>query len=87
MILVHPYCYSQLHKDEIEHLVTKMLLVGIIQPSNNPYSSLFLLVNKKDGSWHFCIDYKALKLAIVPNEFPILVLEELSDDFHEGIYV
>lgn len=36
-----------------------MQAVGIVQPSQSPYSPPMVLV-KKDGSVHFCIDYHKL---------------------------
>ena len=77
---MRPYRYPQLQKNEIERLVTDMLQARIIQPSISPYSSLVLLVERKDGSWEFCVDSCALNKAIVADKFPIPVIEELLDE-------
>ena len=57
-----------------------MLNALIIQPSQSPIASPFLLVTKKDGSWHFCIDYRQLNALNVKNKFPILLIEDLLDE-------
>lgn len=54
------YPYFQKTKKEIERMVREMLDSSLIQPRQSPFSSPMLLVQKQDGSWHFCVDYRAL---------------------------
>ena len=47
---VGPYRYAYQWKAEMKKLIDEMLTSGVIRPSNNPYSSLVLLVMKKDSN-------------------------------------
>ena len=42
--------------DELKTHIQEMLDVGAIQPSNNPWASVVVLVQKIDGKLRFCID-------------------------------
>ena len=55
---IRPYRYPYAQKSEIKHMIQEMLEVDIIQHSQSYFSSLVVMVAKKDGSWHMCLDYR-----------------------------
>lgn len=77
---VRLYHYPHFRKSEMKWFVQEMLKQRIIRPRYSPFSSPILLVKKKDGSYHFCVDYRALNAVTVQDKFLILTINEPLDE-------
>jgi hypothetical protein len=68
---IRPYRYPHHHKTEIERLIQDLLKCGVITTTRSPYAIPVVLVQKKDGSFRLCIDYRGLNKITIKNKFPI----------------
>ena len=66
-----PYSVSNAQQEEITTHVNDLLEKGMIQPSSSPFCSPVLLVQKKDGLYRMCVDYRALNKITLKNKFSI----------------
>lgn len=71
-VCIRPYRYPPAIKDEIEQQVQAMLDTGVIQPSDNSFSSPVLLVKKKDSTFRFCVDFRHLNAITVKSKQLVL---------------
>jgi hypothetical protein len=79
-VVVRPYIYPQLLKNEVEHQCNVMVAQGVIRPSTSPFSAPTLLVKKADGSCRLCVDYRALNDKTIRDKFPLPIVDELLDE-------
>jgi hypothetical protein len=61
-------------------MVHELLEARVIHPSTIPYSSLVVMVLKKEGTWCMCPDFCALNKLIVNDKFPIPVIDDSLDE-------
>jgi hypothetical protein len=66
-------------KTEIENQVKEMLDSGLIQHNSSLFSSLVLLVKKKDNTFRFCVDYMHLNAITAKGNYPVHIIDEFLD--------
>lgn len=59
--------------------INQLLEAQVIRESCSAYASPIVLVKKKDGSLHMCVDYRQLNSKTRKDAFPLLRIEETLD--------
>ena len=57
--------------DEVQAHVKEMLEVGAICPSQSLWCNAAVLVHKKDGGLHFCIEFSKLNVRTKKDSYPL----------------
>ncbi|MCO5546846.1 hypothetical protein L7F22_000283 [Adiantum nelumboides] len=81
-----PYRVSYAQQEEIMTQVKELLEKGMVRPSSSPFCSPVLLVQKKDGSYWMCVDYRALNKSTIWNRFPVPRIEDIFDKLQGASY-
>ena len=70
--------------EEVRASLWDMLQVGAIHPSQSPWCNAVVLVRKKDGTLHFCVDFRCLKHVNEEGFLPHIqeVLESMAGSAH-----
>ena len=72
--------------DELKRQIDDLESKHILRPSKSPFGAPVLLTKKKDGTWRFCVDYRALNAITVKNKYPLPRVDELFDRLHGTRY-
>ena len=73
-------------RKEIAKQLKEMQAGNVIQPSNSPWASPIVLVQKKDGTLRFCIDYRNLNSVTKLDKFPLPRIDDLLDQLGQSQY-
>eukprot|EP01018_Ginkgo_biloba_P024663 Gb_07126 [translate_table: standard] len=68
-----------MENEEMRRQISELMEMGHIKPSASPCGSPGLRVPKKDGSWHLCVDYRAINKIMVKNIYPLPRIDDLLD--------
>jgi len=67
-------------------LIAEMRELGLVQPSSSAWASPVVLVPKKDGSTHFCVDYRRLNHVTKKDVYPLPRIDDILDTLGKAKY-
>ena len=70
-VRVRPYPVPFSTEEVIKSEVQKMLELGVIEPSESPYTSPIVIAKKKDGTNRFCVDFRVLNKVTIFDAEPM----------------
>jgi hypothetical protein len=80
------YRMSVMENVEIKKQMQELFDKGIIMTSTSSHGSPIVLVPKKDGTWHMCVDFKALNNITIKNHYPLPRIDDLLDELKDAKY-
>ena len=73
-------------RDAEDQLLDEMLLAGVVEPSQSPWSSPVCLVKREDGAYRFCVDYRRLNAVTKRDSFPVPNIQDAFDSLKGARY-
>ena len=67
-------------------MVEKMMEQGVVKPSHSPWSSPVVLVEKKDMTKKFCLDYRCLNAETKMDVFPLPRIDDTLDSLAQSCF-
>ena len=74
-----PYQAGPEKREHIREKIAYQLAAGVIEPAQSEWASPVLLAPKKDGTMRFCIDFRRLNSATLPDTYPLPRMDDFID--------
>ncbi|KAG1471608.1 hypothetical protein G6F57_011319 [Rhizopus arrhizus] len=74
-----PYRLSPIESEYLQKELEKYCKLGVIAPSNSPWSAPVILVKKKNGEYRMVIDYRKLNAVTKKDSYPLPRIDDLLD--------
>ena len=79
------YWMSVMESAKIKKKIQELLEKGVIRPSKSPCGYHIVLVPKKYGTWHMCVDFRTLNKISVKNCYHLPHIDDLLDQLKEVV--
>ncbi|GKC19296.1 putative reverse transcriptase domain-containing protein [Tanacetum coccineum] len=73
----YPYCLVLSKLEELSRQLKELQDKGFIRPSSSPWGAPVMFVNKKDGSFRICIDFRELNKLTIKNRYLLPRIDDL----------
>ena len=83
----HPYRIAPRWKEAVKDQIDLLLGLGLIRPSESPWSSSVVTVQKKDGGIRICIDYRAVNSVTQPDPYLMPLIDEILESLATATYI
>ena len=76
-IKMRPYRTPIKNREVIDKAINEMLDADVIRRSRSPWSFPVVIVDKKDGSKRFCVDFRKLNQVTKKNSYPLPLIDDI----------
>ena len=82
-----PYRVSPQKRSIMKKEVDYLLQNGLAEPSTSPWASPCLLVDKPDGSYRLCTDFRHLNKVTISDSYPLPRIDDLIDEVGKSRFI
>ena len=79
-------CIPPLLLEEVRTSLRDMLEAGVICLSQSPWCNALVLVRKKDGTLHFCVDFRYLNVWTKKDSYPLPHIQEALESMAGSVH-